>query len=142
MGKYLEDAKAMYNYARIELQQWRGSNDEILLRDAAEKTWGAVTLATNDLLESFERRVPSGTGSRQIELNAIERRNRRIRSFRMLDRFSAMEGILHKNCFYDGDCRLPLVPDFIEDAREYLDDVEALSGSQTGCSDDSKLIIC
>ena len=44
MGRYLDDAKAMYNYARIELQQWQDSNDEILLRDAAEKTWGAVTL--------------------------------------------------------------------------------------------------
>ena len=126
MGKYLDDAKAMYNYARIELQQWRDSNDEILLRDAAEKTWGAVTLATNDLLESHGRRAPSGTGARQIELNTIERRNRRLRSFRMLDRFAAMEAILHKRCFYDGDCRLPLVPDVIEEAREYLDDVESL----------------
>ena len=73
MGRYLDDAKAMYNYARIELQQWEQSSDEILLRDATEKTWGAVTLATNDLLESFGRRVPSGTGARHIELNAIER---------------------------------------------------------------------
>ena len=127
MGKYLDDAKGMYNYARIELQQWRDTNDEILLRDAAEKTWGAVTLATNDLLEFYGRRAPSGTGARQIELNAIERRNRRLRSFRMLGRFAAMEAILHKRCFYDGDCRLPLVPDVIEDAREYLDDVESLA---------------
>ena len=127
MGKYLEDAKAMYNYARIELQQWRDTGDEILLRDAAEKTWGAATLATNDLLESYGRRAPSGTGARQIELNAIERRNRRFRAFRMLARFSQMEAILHKDCFYDGDCRLPLVPDIIEDAREYIDDVESLS---------------
>ena len=126
MGKYLEDAKAMYNYARIELQQWQQTNDEILLRDAAEKTWGAVTLATNDLLESLGRQVPSGTGARKSELNAIERRDRRFRAFRMLDRFSAMESILHKDCFYDGDCRSPLVPDVIEDAREYLDGVESL----------------
>ncbi len=130
MGKYLEDAKAMYNYARIELQQWRGSNDEILLRDAAEKTWGAVTLATNDLLESYDRRVPSGTGARKSELNALERRNRRFRAFRMLDRFSAMEATLHNDCFYDGECRLPLVPDVIENAREYLDDVESLVNRQ------------
>ena len=130
MGQYLDDAKAMYNFARIELQQWQQSNDEILLRDAAEKTWGAVTLATNDLLESLGRRAPSGTGARQIELNSIERRDRRFRAYRMLDRFSAMESILHKNCFYDGDCRLPLVPDIIEDAREYLDDVELLAGGQ------------
>jgi hypothetical protein len=128
MGKYLDDAKAMYNYARIELQQWRQSNDEILLRDAAEKTWGAVTLATNDLLESRGRRAPSGTGSRKSELNVLERGDRRFRAYRMLDRFSAMEANLHKDCFYDGDCRLPLIPDVIEDAREYLDDVESLAG--------------
>lgn len=128
MGKYLDDAKGMYNYARIELQQWQDTSDEILLRDAAEKTWGAVTLATNDLLEAYGRRPPSGTGARRSELHAIERRDRRIRSLRMLDRFAAMEGILHKDCFYDGDCRLPLVPDFIEQAREYLDDVESLAG--------------
>ena len=127
MGKYLDDAKAMYNYARIELQQWQDSNDEILLRDAAEKTWGAVTLATNDLLESYGRRAPSGTGARQIELHAIERQNRPIRALRMLERFAAMEGILHKDCFYDGECRLPLVPDIIGEAREYLDDVESLA---------------
>ena len=128
MGKYLDDAKAMYNYARIELQQWQDSKDEILLRDAAEKTWGAVTLATNDLLESYGRRVPSGTGARRSELHAMERRNRRLRQMRMLERFMALENLLHKDCFYDGNCPLPLVPDFIESAREFLDDVESLAG--------------
>ena len=74
MGKYLDDAKAMYNYARIELQQWQDSNDEILLRDAAEKTWGAVTLATNDLLESYGRQGPVGHRcATRVELHAIER---------------------------------------------------------------------
>ena len=86
-----------------------------------------MTLATNDLLESFGRRAPSGTGARKSDLNALERRDRRIRRLRMLDRFSSMESTLHKDCFYDGDCRLPLVPDIIEAAREYLDDVESLT---------------
>ena len=130
MGKYLDDAKAMYNYARIELQQWQDSNDEILLRDAAEKTWGAVTLATNELLDSLGRDAPSGTGARKSELNTLERRDRRFRRLRMLARFSSMEATLHNDCFYDGDCRLPLVPDVIEDAREYLDDVESLVQGQ------------
>lgn len=127
MGRYLDDAKAMYNYARIELGQWRQSADDILLRDAAEKTWGAVTLATNELLESLGRRAPSGTGARKSELNALERRDRRFRQLRMLARFAAMESTLYKDCFYDGDCRLPLVPDVIEAAREYIDDVESLA---------------
>ena len=127
MGRYLDDAKAMYNYARIELQQWQDTSDEILLRDAAEKTWGAVTLATNDLLESYGRRAPSGTGARRSELHAIERRNRRLRQMRLLDRFMALENLLHKDCFYDGNCPLPIVPDFIVGAREYLNDVESLA---------------
>ena len=130
MGRYLDDAKAMYDYARIELQQWEQSNDEILLRDAAEKTWGAVTLATNDLLESLGRQAPSGTGARRSELHTIERRDRRLRRIRLLDRFMAMENLLHKDCFYDGDCPLPLVPDFIADAREYIEDVESLVSGQ------------
>ena len=87
MGRYLEDAKALYGHARGELEQWRQSRDEIVLRDAAEKTWGAVTLATNELLESVGRRVPSGTGARRSELNSIERSDRRFRRLRMLDRF-------------------------------------------------------
>ena len=98
-----------------------------LLRDAAEKTWGAVTLATNDLLESYGRRAPSGTGARRSELHAIERRNRRLRQMRLLDRFMALENLLHKDCFYDGNCPLPIVPDFIVEAREYLNDVESLA---------------
>ena len=130
MGRYLDDAKAMYNYARIELQQWQDTGDEILLRDASEKTWGAVTLATNDLLESFGRRAPSGTGARRSELHAIESHNRRFRRLRMLDRFMSMENLLHKDCFYDGNCPLPLVPDFIAEARDYIDDVESLSNGQ------------
>ena len=130
MGKYLEDAKAMYNYARIELQQWEQSNDEILLRDAAGKTCGAVTLATNELLESFGCCAPSGTGALKSELNAIQRRDRRFQQLRILERFSSMEGILYRDCFYDGECRLPLVPDIIEEAREYIDDVESLVNRQ------------
>ena len=132
MGKYLDDAKAMYNYARIELQQWQDSNDEILLRDAAERTWGAVTLATNDLLESYGRGAPSGTGARQSELQTLEQQHPHIRRLWMLARFASMNATLYKDCAYDGDCRKPLIPDVIEDGREYIDDVELLIS--TGCA--------
>ena len=127
MGDYLNDAKALYAHARRELAAWRESQDEVVLRDAAEKTWGAVTQATNELLQAYDRPVPSGTGARRSGLNAIERQNRRIRRLRMLDRFTTVEGVLHKDCFYDGYCPLPLITDVIEDAQEYLDDVESLS---------------
>ncbi len=108
MGKYLDDAKAMYNYARIELQQWQDSNDEILLRDAAEKTWRAVTLATNELLEFYGGSAPSGTGARLSELHAVEKQDPRVRQLWMLARFASMDATLYKDCVYDGDCRQPL----------------------------------
>ena len=126
MGNYWDDAEAMYRHALAELAMWRQSDDEIVLRDASEKVWGAVTQATNELLEAYDRPVPSGTGARRSGLNAIARQNRQFRRFRMLERFNTVENVLHKECFYDGFCPLPLVTDVIEDAREYLDDVDAL----------------
>ena len=63
---------------------------------------------------------------RKSELNTIQRRDSRIRRMRLLSRFTEVESTLHKECFYDGDCRVPLVTDIIDDAREYLDDVESL----------------
>ena len=130
MGHYLDDAKAMYRHAMLELETWRQSEDEIVLRDASEKVWGSITQATNELLQAYDRPVPSGTGARRSGLNAIGRQHRQLRRFRMLDRFNTVENVLHKECFYDGYCPLPLVTDVIEDAREYLDDVEALSNGQ------------
>ena len=128
MAEYLDDARALYAHALRELADWQHSQDEVVLRDAAEKTWGAVTQATNELLQAYDRPVPSGTSVRRSSLNAIERRNRHIRSLRMLARFSEVENILHRACFYDGYCPLPLITDvIIEDAQEYLDDVETLS---------------
>ncbi len=127
MAEYLDDARALYAHALRELADWRYSQDEVVLRDAAEKTWGAVTQATNELLQAYDRSVPSGTGARRGGLNAIERQNLRIRRLRMLDRFTTVEGVLHKDCFYDGYCPLPLITDVIDDAQEYIDDVEALS---------------
>ena len=52
MGRYIEDAWALYGHAVGELEEWRRTGDDVLLRDAAEKAWGAVTLAANELLES------------------------------------------------------------------------------------------
>ena len=127
MAEYLDDARALYAHALRELADWQHSQDEVLLRDAAEKTWGAVTQATNELLQVYDRTVPSGTGARRSSLNAIERQNRRIRRLRMLARFTTVEGVLHKDCFDDGYCPLPLITDVIDDAQEYIDDVEALS---------------
>ena len=127
MTEFLNDARALYAHALRELADWRHSQDEVVLRDAAEKTWGAVTQATNELLQAFDRPVPSGTGARRSSLNAIERQNSQMRRLRILARFTTVEVVLHKDCFYDGYCPLPLITDVIEDALEYIDDIDSLS---------------
>ena len=124
MGKYLDDARKLYQEALNELERWRQTNDQTILRDAAEKAWGAVTQAANEVVEAYGRRVPSGTNARRDTLNVLERQERQLRGLRLRARFSDAENVLHKECFYDGTCPLPLVTDIvIEDVKEYLDDV-------------------
>ena len=129
MPAYLDDAWAFYNHALGELREWHMTDDPILLRDAAEKTWGAVTLASNALLESRGGRVPSGTNARMDEIAGLEKGDRRLRALNLSGRFSDVKEILHQDCFYEGDCPTELVPEWIEkDARAYLKDVSRLVG--------------
>ena len=124
MGSYIEAAWALYGHAVGELEEWRRTADDILLRDAAEKAWGAVTLAANELLESQGRIVPDGTNARRDAIRAVERQNRRIGSLRLHARFLAAKNILHQDCFYDGQCPSELVVEVVtDDVREYLGDV-------------------
>ena len=124
MGRYIEDAWALYGHAVGELEEWRRTVDDVLLRDAAEKAWGAVTLAANELLESQGRVVPDGTNARRDGLRALERNDGRIRALRFQARFLAAKNILHQDCFYDGQCPTKLVVEVVtDDAREYLGDV-------------------
>lgn len=128
MGSYIEDAWALYGHAVGELEEWRRTGDDIILRDAAEKAWGAVTLAANELLESQGRVVPDGTNARRDGIRAIERRNRRIGALRLQARFLAAKNILHQDCFYDGQCPSELVEEMVtEDVREYLGDIANLA---------------
>ena len=108
MAQYINDAKALYRHAQRELGEWRISQDDhTLLRDAAEKTWGAVTEAANEVLFAYNHSVPSGTNARRDGLKAIERRHRQVRSLNMARRFRDFLDVLHKACFYEGDalCR-------------------------------------
>ena len=124
MGRYIEDAWALYGHAVGELEEWRRTGDSVLLRDAAEKAWGAVTLAANELLESQGRLVPEGTNARRDSLRAVEKQNRQLRSLRLRARFSDAKLILHQDCFYDGQCPTDLVVEMVtDDVREYLGDV-------------------
>lgn len=130
MAQYIDDAKALYRHALRELGEWRISQDDhTLLRDAAEKTWGAVTEAANEVLFAYNLAVPSGTNARRNGLIAIQRRHRQIRPLNMARRFADFLNVLHKNCFYEGNCPLPTATETIAAAQEFIDDAETLSSA-------------
>ena len=127
MPAYMDEAWAFYNHALGELREWHMTDDPILLRDAAEKTWGAVTLAANALLESRGRKPPSGTNARMDEIVGLEKGDRRLRALKLSRTFTNVKKILHQDCFYEGDCPAERETEWItEDARAYLEDVSRL----------------
>ena len=131
MPAYMDDAWAFYNHALGELREWRITDDPILLRDAAEKTWGAVIMASNALLESRGITPPSGTNARKNAIISLENGDRRLRALRLSRMFKDVKEILHQDCFYDGNCPTELVTDWISrDARAYLEDVSRVVGAR------------
>ena len=131
MPAYMDDAWAFYNHALGELREWRITDDPILLRDAAEKTWGAVIMASNALLESRGKKVPSGTNARMSAILDIENGDRRLRALELSRMFNDVKEILHQDCFYDGKCPPELVTEWISrDALAYLEDVSRAVGAR------------
>jgi hypothetical protein len=128
MGRYLDDARTLYNEALHELERWEQTKNPAILRDAAEKAWGAVTQAANEVISAAGQEVPSGTGARLRELTRLERQARQLRALGLKDRFGFAELVLHRDCFYDGNCPLPLVQEVVvQDVKEFLDEVEGVT---------------
>ncbi len=124
MPAYMDEARGFHRHALGELREWRLTDDPILLRDAAEKTWGAIIMASNALLESRGVKPPDGTNSRMNEIIRLENRDRRLRALGLSEAFDTAKGILHQDCFYEGNCPTELITDWVERyARAYLEDV-------------------
>ena len=49
MSKYIEEAKEMYEEVKKEFEEGCKENNHIKMRDASEKAWISVVLATNEL---------------------------------------------------------------------------------------------
>ena len=127
MPAYMDEAWAFHNHALGELREWQITDDPILLRDAAEKTWGAVTLAANALLESRGKTIPSGTNARMNAIIRLENGDRRLRALDLSSKFDIAKTILHQDCFYEGKCPAELLTDWISEyALAYLEDVSRL----------------
>lgn len=132
MGTYMNKAREFHRQAVAELEEWKLSRaNDVLICDAAEKAWGAVTQAANEIIAAADgtKETPSGSNGRRYILRELEKRYRNLRTLRLADRYNSAQIVLHALAFYDGDYRPSAIEEWItEDAKEYLDDVEGAIG--------------
>lgn len=128
MGAYLTAAKKMHQMALAELEQWEHAKDKVVLQEAAEKAWGAITQASNELIKAYGRPVPHGTNARRRALRVLEEEHRDLETLRLPDTFAAAEYMLHNGCFYEGNCAPEELVHMIQvRTKQFLQTVEQAS---------------
>lgn len=126
MTKYLLQARKFYSASLEEFLQGRKKEDEIQIRQAAEKGWGAAVQATNALLVRRGIKVPRGTAKREELLFDVEEKDKKIKELRLGERFSHFLRSLHSECFYDGDVSVKRVDRDLRKVGEYIEAVAKL----------------
>ena len=127
MSDYLEQARTWYKDAVNDFRVGHRKEDDLLLRNAAEKGWNAVVQATHALLERFGIPMPPDERERLLGLLKIEKEDRDIRRRAFRDRYMARGQSLHEWCFYQGVYDAELLREDLRKARKYIDDVERIA---------------
>ena len=120
---YLEQARTWYKDAVNDFRAGLRKEEDVLLRNAAEKGWNAVVQATHALLEQFGIAAPLGERERRQGLLEIEKGDRDIRRKAFRDRYMAREQSLHEWCFYEGLYDTELLKEDLWKVRRYVEDV-------------------
>lgn len=120
----LKEAKNALKLANEELKSFRG--EALRLRDACEKGWLAVLLATDVLLAELGFRKPESYAERRILLRELERKMPRAAEFSLRDRLGARGYYLHILGYHEGSLREEEAAEELEKARKYVEDVEKL----------------
>ena len=126
MGRYIEEAKALFKEAREEFERGKKEGDFTRLRDACEKAWGSVVLATNELFEKKGIPIAKSSRERREGLDYLENIDPKVREKAIRDRYSARDYHLHRQGFYEGISDLKLIEVEMEKAKLYIEDIEKL----------------
>ena len=127
MGEYLAEAKRFHQEAMREFEKGKRDGDSAVIRDAAEKAWGAIVQATNELFEKRGMPLPRTHYERRRKLEELEKQDTKLKQLGFRDRFGAREHYLHEECFYDGHYSIDaLEEEIFKKVRAYIEDVERL----------------
>lgn len=124
--KYLQQARKFYEAAKDEFLVSRKNGDELKIRQAAEKGWGAVVQATNALLVKKGMKVPKGTRRREDLLFEIQDKDKKIKNLNLGEKYGYLLRSLHSDCFYDGDISIKRIERDLRKVEEYINAVSKL----------------
>ncbi len=124
----LRDAWRTLELAWEEVEKYRKDGEVLRLRDACEKGWLAVVLATDALLVGCGYGKPSSYRERREMLRELERGDSRVAKLGLRDRFGARGFYLHVQGYHEGSLEVEEVIEELGKAEEYVRDVEKLIG--------------
>lgn len=109
-------------FARQEAQEGYEGQDQIRIRDAAEKAWNAAVQATDLAMRARGRPATPGPMAHEDRHRFFETIGRKD----LQQKFSFFADRLHGSCFYQG-----LIPSrqdmavWLEEVRQYIDEIKA-----------------
>lgn len=120
----IEKAKEFYKQAQEEYEKAKETKDDVLFRDAGEKGWNAIVLATNFLIERIIGVKSKRNIDRRNKLFEIQKQNGKITRYKFYERFMARCHFLHEECFYDGTYTDEQILWNLRKVSQYIKDVE------------------
>ena len=122
----LEEARRVLKLAFEELERYRRDCEPLRLRNACEKGWLALVLATDVLLVNFGYRRPESYSERRRMLKDLEAGNPEIAKVGLRDRFGARGYYLHIQGYHEGTLNYVEVEEELRRVEEYIRDVEKI----------------
>ena len=128
LEKFIKEAESFSNAANIEFEQGVKENKDEKVRNAAEKAWNSLVLATTGLLlaKGFNEKEIKTYRQKRLALEELSSKDGTIKDKGFGERFMAREYTLHIRCFYDGEYSLNIVKEELEKVKRYIEEVKNL----------------
>ena len=123
----LEDAFEALEHAKKEYEEYLRTREPMKLRNACEKGWLAVVLATDYLITCAGVEKPHGRAERSELLEELEERVEEVKRLGMSDRMWARAQRLHAEGFYEGWMNDKSLERELKRVEAYLNDAKNLA---------------
>lgn len=124
------DPRKAIELAYQELEEYRRTREPLRLRDACEKAWLAIAMATDELLARSGFKKPESYRERRELLRELEKKRPIVAELGLRDKFAARGYYLHILGYHEGALSEDEVVEELEKAKRYIGDIEKLIAKQ------------